>query len=366
MSHTGMRIVILSDAQPGRNGVGTYYEDLRAHLAGHGTRVTLLAPGVADARDQWLSLPLPGDDTQRLALPSPIRLRRRLHALAPHAVIVATPGPYGMLGARYARAVDARLIVGMHTHLEALSTLYWGAILGRLNRWGLAALNRRLCRRADCVVANSTEMADVAEHCGALRTRLVGTLLPRDFLDAPLEPRGDRLERAVFVGRLAAEKRVEQVIEAAERLPEVAFAIAGDGPLRAGVEQAARRLPNLHYLGWLPRAQIRAAIDASDLLLLPSSVEAFGTVAMEAMARGRGALVSGDCGIRDWPGLAQGLWTIGVDEHVADAIARVGALDGRMRRERVRAAREAVLAMNERALREWLAILQPGTLAAAA
>lgn len=366
MNDNGPRVVILSDAEPGRNGVGTYYEDLRAHLAAHGVQVTLFAPGLAEARDQWLSLPLPGDGTQRLALPSPIRLRRHLHALAPDAVIVATPGPYGLLGGRYARTVGARLIVGMHTHLEALSTLYWGAILGRLNRWGLAALNRRLCTRADCVVANSTDMTAVAEQCGARRTRLVGTLLPREFLDEPLQPRGEHLERIIFVGRLAAEKCVERVIEAAERLPALTFALAGDGPLRGEVEQAAQRLPNLEYLGWLPRSEIRAAIDASDLLMLPSSVEAFGTVAMEAMARGRGALISGGCGIRDWPELARGLWTIADGEHAAEAIERIAGLDGKRRRERVRAGREAVLAMNERTLADWLALLQPATVAAAA
>lgn len=366
MSDRAPCVVILSDAEPGRNGVGTYYEDLRAHLAAHDTRVTLFAPGLVDARDQWLSLPLPGDGTQRLALPSPLRLRRRLRALAPDTVIVATPGPYGLLGARYARTAGARLIVGMHTHLEALSTLYWGAILGRLNRWGLAALNRRLCTRADCVVANSTDMQAVAVQCGAQRTQLVGTLLPREFLDEPLQPRGDGLERVVFVGRLAAEKCVERVIEAAERLPGVTFAIAGDGPLRAEVEQAVARLDNLQYLGWLPRSEIRAAIDASDLLMLPSSVEAFGTVAMEAMARGRGALISGGCGIRDWPELARGLWTIGADEHPADAIERIAELDGRLRREHVQAGRAAVLAMNEHTLEQWLALLRPAPAAAAA
>ena len=350
------KVAILSDAQPGRNGVGTYYQDLAGHLAASGVEVSLFAPG-EDAPAQWFSMPLPGDGTQRLALPSPIRLRRALHAQAPSAVVAATPGPYGMLGARYAAATGARLIVGMHTHLEALSALYWGAVLGRVNRWGLGALNRRLCSRADCVVANSTPMARVAERCGAGNTRVLGTLLPHPFLDAPIEPRGGALERAIFVGRLAAEKRLDSILEAAERLPGITFAIAGDGPLRGEVERAAARLPNLEYLGWLPRSGIRAAIDASDLLLLPSTVEAFGTVALEALARERGALISGGCGIGDWPELTRGLWTIGAHEHLADAIARVAALPTAARLAHARSARAAVLAMNARSLAHWLDLL---------
>lgn len=353
-----LRVAIVSDAQPERNGVGTYYRDLAEHLEPIVGEVTFLGPGAGEpALRRWLRMPLPGDATQQVEVPSPIGLRRRLESLRPHAVVAATPGPYGLLGARYAAALQARLVVGLHTDFEALSALYWGAVFGRINRWGMAAVHRRLFRRADCVVANSPGMLELARRNGVASTELMGTQLPRDFLERPPAPVGERVGRILFVGRLAAEKRVHRVIEAAERLPHLSFAIAGEGPLRAEVEAAAARLDNLSYLGWLARPGIREALDGSDLLVLPSDVEAFGTVALEALARARMALVSPGCGIRDWPDLARGLCEMDPREHLADTIGRLARLDPEARRAHAREGREAVLAMSRATCTQWLEVL---------
>jgi len=358
MSHSAVRVAIVSDAQPERNGVGTYYRDLAEHLSGRLERVELLSAGASETPlPCWLDVPLPGDATQRVELPSPVALRRRLECLAPDTVVIATPGPYGLLGARYARRAGARLVFGLHTDYEALSSLYWGAVLGRVNRWVLGAANRRLVRQADCVVAISRPMADLARRAGGRDVRLLGTQLPPHFLGPAREQRGDGLRRVLFVGRLAAEKRVPQVIEAAERLRDVSFEVAGDGPLRPFVEAACHRLPNLHYHGWLARCEIRDAIDATDVLILPSVVEAFGTVALEALARGRNALVSPGCGIRDWPELVRALYEIGPDEHPAEAIARIAAMPTAERHWRASLGCRAVHAMTARTVDHWAELL---------
>ena len=46
-------------------------------------------------------------------------------------------------------------------------------------------------------------------------------------------------------------------------------------------------------------------MDAADALVLPSELESFGNVALEAMGRGRIAVVTNTCGIVNWPGLAE-------------------------------------------------------------
>ena len=56
------RVAVISDAAPTRNGVGTYYTDLLAHLASHCERVRLFCP---DSRTsgwyRYVGVPLPGD-----------------------------------------------------------------------------------------------------------------------------------------------------------------------------------------------------------------------------------------------------------------------------------------------------------------
>lgn len=352
------RIAIVCDAQPERNGVGSYYRDLADHLLTAGLPIDFLAPDSGAAPlPHWLRLPLPGDRTQRLSVPAPHALRQRLHTFRPATVVIATPGPYGLLAAHYGAALGARTVFGLHTDYAALSTLYWGGVRARLNRWGFGAVNRHLLRRAAEVVAISPRMQALAASAGRPDARLLSTQLAPSFVEAPVTVLAPRLERVLYVGRLAAEKRIEQIIEAAERLPNRRFRIAGEGPLRAVVEHAAARLDNIEYLGWLARDEVRDALDASDLLLLPSAVEAFGTVILEALARGRIALASAGCGIHGWPELAAGVYGFGEDEHPATAIERLAARPADDRRDAARRGREAALAMHARALTEWRTVL---------
>ncbi len=357
--HRGrLRVALVSDAAPERNGVGTYHRDLSAHLARTIERVELLCPEFGEhPLPQWLSVPLPGDATQRLGLPSPIELKRRLHEVRPHTVVVATPGVHGLLGARYATQLGARLVYVMHTHYENLTRLYWRGLMRPVNQAYLRAANRHLLRRADRVAGVSGEMCELARAGGARDPRLVGTLLPRSFVAEPVTTRGDALASVLFLGRLAAEKRVGTLLEAAERLPDIRFRIAGEGPLRARVEAAAARVSNLEYLGWVPRADVRQLLDDSDMLVLPSQVEAFGTVALEALARGVLTLVSPGSGIRDWRDLGRALFTIGEGESVADAIRRVSAVDPGIRRRKAQMGREAAAAMTRDTLEQWLDLL---------
>ena len=357
-----LRVVVVSDAAPQRNGVGTYYSDLVAHLDTRVAAIRLIANGSeGPAIPHWHETALPGDATQRIALPSPSALRRAIADAAPEVVIVATPGPYGVLAGLMARRLGARLIFGLHTDYEALAGLYWGRLRGALNRVAMRGINRILFRRAGVVVSNSAHMHQLARAKGARHAIRVNTPIPRDFLDAPLAPLRIPPRRILFVGRLAAEKRVEAIIEAAEAHPGLGFRIAGDGPLRAEVEAAAARLGNLEYVGWLDRDRLLGMLDDSDLLVLPSKVEAFGTVALEAMVRGRLTLVSPGCGITDWPELADGLLVMDSEQTVAAALAGVLALPPDALEARAQAARERSARMARQCVDEWMALIKPST-----
>lgn len=356
---SALRVAIISDAAPERNGVGAYYRDLADHLRASGARVELIAPRFH--HDRWyggLPLPLPGDPTQRVLLPSWSLLSGRLRRLSPEVVIVPTPGPYGMLGLSLARQRRARLIVGFHTHFEALTDLFphWG-LGGRIANAYLSACHRLLFHYSQVVLANSSEMIEVAERIGARHASLMATPIPRRFLDEPPRPARPVLQRILFAGRLSPEKNLESVVEAARRLPEMEFLIAGDGPLRDWLRERCQELPNLIHVGWVRRARIMQLIDEVDALVLPSRIESFGTIALEAMARERAVVVSGACGILSWDLLERGLYSIREDEELADTLRRVRALDPELRAHKARLAREGAVEINRRNLRHWLSVL---------
>ncbi|HSM28524.1 MAG TPA: glycosyltransferase [Thioalkalivibrio sp.] len=349
-----LRVAIFSDALPERNGAGAYYEDLAAQLGPRLGALQLFRP-LAKQRLLRFALALPGDPTQKLITPNLLRIHRQFRALRPHLVVAVTPGPFGLLGFHYARRSGCGFLTGFHTHFEGLCELYGNTLVFRTAQRYLEAVNGLLCRNSDAVLVNNTGLVQTVERLGAQRVEVVGTPLAQAFLDAPPLARSGRLRRVLFAGRLAPEKNIPAIIEAARALPEVRFVLAGDGPLRGELEDAARDQANLVLTGWLDRTALCGEMDAADLLILPSHMETFGTVALEAMARGRPALVAEAAGIHYWPTLQPALFTLrrgqslpqALREIPPDALARKGA-----------AARAAAEALNARNLNQWLGFVQ--------
>ena len=350
-----LRVAVVSDSTPERNGVGSYYSDLVEQLSDRIAQAELICP--EDGHSRWhryLAPPLPGDRTQKIWLPRPFKLWFRVSSLAPHAIVVPTPGPFGLAGLLAAKRLRVPLIVGFHTHYEALTDIYWTHAFGRFCRWYLTWCNRLLFRNSSLVLANSPEMKRQAALMGAEGTELMGTSVANEFLTRPLQTPRETVSRILFAGRLADEKNVPKVIEVARSRPHLRVSIAGDGPMKQLVVDATKEISNLSYLGWVSRNELIETMDRHDALLLPSQVESFGTVALEGMARGRLVIVSGACGISEWPELENGLFHIGSDETVVQAVDRVVALPVALRREKARIAREAACSLNEWNLSTWI------------
>jgi len=353
-----VRVAFVSDSMPERNGVGAYYADLIAQLDGNRFAPTFVCPG--GAAGGGFHFPLPGDSTQHVFVPSPREFRRIMSKLQPQAVVVATPGPYGMLGVRWARKLGVRLIVGFHTDYAGVTDLYQRSLLRIFSRGYFRVVDRLMFRYADHVLANSAKMIEQAEAMGARRVSRIGTLLPRAVLETGPVPARPTFSRVLFAGRLAMEKRLHTVLEAAEKLPDVEFVIAGEGPLKERVEHAAARLSNLDYVGWLARSQLLVEMDAADALVLPSELESFGNVALEAMGRGRIAAVTDTCGIVNWPALAEHMVIFGLDTPLWQVLQDIGGWPEARRIALAEGARRAAQELNRTSLDQWCRLLRPG------
>ena len=352
-------IAIVSDAAPHRNGVGAYYEDLVRHLAERVEGMHIVSPTITtDGKWQGgLPLPMPGDSTQKCILPNPFELYRKLKALRPDVIILPTPGPYGFAGLLFAKLSGAKIVVVFHTWYEKLSELYWNRWQSWFNKTYLTQFNKLLFHYAQLVLVNSDSMGQIVSKISNRTSELVGTPVTYDFIHTPIKLPSGALEKVLFVGRLAAEKNLEAIIEAARALPDMQFDIAGDGPQRELVEQASNSLHNLHYIGWVDRNALLELIDDHDLLALPSHVESFGTVALEAMTRQRIALVSTHCGISEWADLKKGLQIIAKDETLATALERLSRESKASRIAMAEKARQCAVAQSNWNLDRWLKLL---------
>ncbi|MGB3652518.1 MAG: glycosyltransferase family 4 protein [Rivularia sp. (in: cyanobacteria)] len=93
---------------------------------------------------------------------------------------------------------------------------------------------------------------------------------------------------ALFVGRLSIEKGLDTLLSAWEHLDvKIPLKIVGDGPLAGEVVEAAKRIPQVEWLGRRPMSEVHQLMGEAMFLVFPSKwYETFGRVAAEAFAKG--------------------------------------------------------------------------------
>ncbi len=106
------------------------------------------------------------------------------------------------------------------------------------------------------------------------------------------------------VGRLVWQKGfkylIESIPEIIETFPQTKILIVGDGPLRAEMEALGERLKigkNIIFSGF--RSDIKEILSAIDLLVIPSLLEGFPVVTLEAMAMAKPIIATNIDGIAE-------------------------------------------------------------------
>jgi glycosyltransferase involved in cell wall biosynthesis len=352
-----IRVAYFSDSLPERNGTGAYYHDLLGQLAPSVEALEIFQPQ-ENSRQSHYSIPMPGDPSQRLIAPDFRRIAKGYKALRPDIVVAVTPGPFGLLGRYYAKRSGAAFLTAFHTDFEQLARLYWRPITQSIVNGYLRNINRFLCKSSAAVLVNNSNLYADVTKLGAKKVEVMGTPLQSSFLKTPQTFPAKKVKRICFAGRLAAEKNVDQIIDAAANFPEIEFFIGGDGPERKSLEAAAAQSPNVTFMGWLNRTQLIELLDSSSCLLLPSKLETFGSVALEAMARGRPALVSANAGIHDWKQLKEGLIALDADKSLSQAIATCLEQPAEYWQATAQKARQAAEKLNRETLSQWTDVLE--------
>lgn len=128
-----------------------------------------------------------------------------------------------------------------------------------------------------------------AEHWPKIETTPLG-VDPDRFLPQPIRSIGSIFE-VICVGRLVAAKGQHVLLAAIHKLRDrgrsIRLRLVGDGPERASLEQAARRLgiqDSVIFEGSVNQDQIRALFARADVFALASFAEGIPVVLMEAMA----------------------------------------------------------------------------------
>jgi 1,2-diacylglycerol 3-alpha-glucosyltransferase len=157
---------------------------------------------------------------------------------------------------------------------------------------------KRYYNHADAVVVPSAlAQRRLVEHGLVTPSFVISNGVPPDVHPAPhqREPGHEDEFTVLMLGRLAPEKRQEDLIEAVRRsrhASKIRLVIAGAGPREPELRRLTRLLPNGAEIGFVSRNRLMQLLASADLLVHCSEVELEGIAIIEAMGTGLPALVA--------------------------------------------------------------------------
>lgn len=311
-----VRIALVSDTYtPQVNGVTTVVARIAHVLEAFGHDVVVVAPRYpADDKTEPVSAanelrvpsaPFPPYPAIRLSVPQFGRVAGFLDGFGPDVVHVATEGPLGLTGRRYAVKRQVPLVTSYHTNFPQYARHYGAGIAEPLVWKWLRWFHRP-------AVITQTPGEAVRDELGR---RGIGhpVVWGRGVDTRHFHPGrrsagwrrwlagGDDTTVVLHVGRLAPEKNIDVLADswraAHERLGQRAtFVLAGEGP---DARRLLARLPWVRQLGFLERGKLADVYASADICVLPSKTETCGLVALEAMASGLSVVAADAGGFRE-------------------------------------------------------------------
>ncbi|MEI2779524.1 MAG: glycosyltransferase family 4 protein [Tetrasphaera sp.] len=295
---------------PARGGVEELTAQLARQYAGLGHEVTVVVhrhPASLPAREEWdgihvarLEMNLPGRSARQLAR-YPLALGTQVRALdrlpRPDVVHVQCAANQLPALAAFTRLKSVPLVVTTQGEVTMdADQIYQRSVQMR------AAL-RLGARRAAAVTACSRRAGDDAAR---VASRFAGCPVIPNGIDPQqwsVTPLPGAPVYAVWC-RHVPQKGIDLLLDAfatvRERLPEAELLVGGEGSETPRLR--ARSGAGVHFLGPLDRAGVSALLERSRVVVVPSRLEPFGIVAVEAMACGRGVVWSTNGGLADATG----------------------------------------------------------------
>jgi glycosyltransferase involved in cell wall biosynthesis len=290
-----------------RDGANNALNRLVGHLLERGAQVRIYSPTVPnpgfEAPGEVVSVPsvaIPARSEYRLSLGLNRSTIKDIEAFNPTLIHVSAPDPQGYQAQKFAKARGIPLVTSLHTRFETYFQ-YYG--LRRFRPMVERYLQYFYARSDLVLVPNQQIEEELAGWNMGNRLAIWSRGVDRDRFHPRFRDLEWRREQGwadnevvpLFFGRLVREKGIAEFAEVIARVRETGInarpMIVGDGPARM---EFARLLPVGHkFLGHLSGPELSRAVASADILINPSTTEAFGNVNLEAMAAGL-ALVSAD------------------------------------------------------------------------
>jgi len=255
---------------PQVNGVVVTLVNTIAQLRTLGHVVDLITP------EGFRTVPAPTYPEIRLAVVPGREVGRRIEAMRPEAIHIATEGPLGLAARRHCIRTQRPFTTAYHTQFPEYVYARCRMPVGITYAW-----LRRFHAPSSAVMCGTPALL------ARLRARGFDNLVPWSrgvdatlFSPAPREPRMGERPIFLYVGRVAVEKNLEAFCSL--NLPGTKW-LVGDGPARASLQARHR---DVRFFGTQHGKALAAFYQQADVFVFPSRTDTFGLVLVESLACG--------------------------------------------------------------------------------
>jgi glycosyltransferase involved in cell wall biosynthesis len=265
------KVLIVTDAwHPQVNGVVRSIERVVEQMRRRGIEVELLTPA------GFRTVPMPGYAEIALSLTTSAPVFRRIEAIAPDAIHIATEGPLGLIARSFCVKRKLPFSTAYHTQFPE----YLRARLPVPLDWSYRFLRWFHAPATWCLVG-TPHLKALLEARGfgnvALWPKGVDTDLFSPDKRAPLQwP----VPVFLYVGRVAVEKNIEAFLRL--ELPGTRLVVGG-GP---SLKRLRADYPQVTFVGPKVGEELARLYAGADAFVFPSRTDTFGLVLLEALASG--------------------------------------------------------------------------------
>jgi hypothetical protein len=273
-------ILIVTDAwYPQVNGVVRSLDKLAQIIREQGYNVEMLEPS------SFHTIPMPTYNEIRLSLTIPSAIKKRIEAVAPDAIHIATEGPLGAMARRYCNKRKIEFSTSFHTQYPE----YLRARAPVPLRWTYAYFRRFHASAKYCLVSSKTVANRLKERgfdnivnwsLGVDLDIFNPSFRDENFCDEIIN--GKKLKKPIFlyVGRVAVEKNIEAFLKLDLDGTKL---VVGGGPQ---LEELQNKYPDVIFAGTKKDEELSRYYASADCFVFPSRTDTFGLVLLEAMASG--------------------------------------------------------------------------------
>lgn len=312
-----MKIAFFTDTYlPNVDGVVTYLSNYRRVLEEMGHEVYVFAPGTKKQKDEnkdpkvhyFSSItfkPYPDYKVAQFPFISATNMIKEIKPDIVHSHGIATTG---IAAFQAARKIGAPAIASFHTMVsDATHYLTSREDLQKILESVAWTYLKWYYSNFDRVIAPSSFAKAILERQGVKNVVVkpagldLSSFHPKVEHEFVKKKYGIEGPMVLFVGRIAVEKNLALLIDAAQKVvnkvPNAKFVIGGRGPAEQDYKEMVKSRglgENFVFLGFVQAAELPALYRAADVFAFPSFFDTQGLVVLEAMATGTPAVVAKD------------------------------------------------------------------------